>query len=312
MDELTKSKYDLLIRNFGFNEALTNILAGAHYLQELGGTPMTEYWQSEKLDLRDEFYIVLNSYFGATQIPRNIPHNNKWREAFDVVFLFPIKATAQSAVSLEILTSRYCYTDAFAVLRAMLSRANILLLCSLNPSLFDLWLKTPKDEKFLDGHIRKELENNGIFTVSHLYEFSSEILHGQAQALFDIGYFNKPGLFTEIQPIRNQVFVIAKYILAITTYSMIQMAILDFGTKKIPDDLTQFNELYKKFISTILIPNRFEHIWTLTAEERHWEKAGKNKYNVGGLYNFEKYSEILGKFHKDSGQKKKLSKKYNV
>ncbi|MBI9034217.1 MAG: hypothetical protein JEZ03_07080 [Bacteroidales bacterium] len=310
MEDNIKEKYKIQLSKFGDEDSLRNVIAGGHYFEKIGGTPINEYWQTDKFDLRDEFYLVLNTYFGISTLPKNIKHNNSWREAFDVAFLFPIFAIVESSLSLELLTKNKCYIDCFAVLRAMLSRVNVLLLCSLKPSLFNEWMGNPKAEKFLDGHIRRELENNGVFTASHLYGFTSEILHGQVKSLFDIGYLYEPGFLNEVKPIRNQIFVIAKYILAIITYSMVQIAILDFGSKAVPKYLSDLDSLFEKYIDTILVPNRFEHIWTMHAEERHWEKVGKDKYIVGGLYDFKKYKEILGKFHMEKGQKKTLSKKY--
>ena len=246
---------------------IPTIVAGAAYYENLSGVPTSEYWTGKDFDTRDEFFVILNSYFGFFSLAKKIPERNEWRLKFDVAFLFQLKLTAQSAFSLNLLTSKHCYPDAFAICRTMISRLNQLLLFAFNPQLFDEWLKNPKNEKFLDGHIRKELTNNGISTVFHLYELTSEIIHSQYEGLVNAGYFEK-GFFPEIPSLRNQIFVIAKFILGMSYQTILSMFLQDREGENIPDELKNYNDLFDWFLKSYLVPNRIDHVFTFLAEDR--------------------------------------------
>ena len=271
---------------------------------------MGSYWNSEKFDNRDEFLVILNAYFAlADSLKRITPHND-WRLKFDVAYLFQLKSTAQASLAINLLTQSYCYADALVVCRTMISKANLLVLCALNPNLVNEWLKNPKDERFLDGHIREELTNNGIYTIPHLYEHASEIIHGHARALSDVGYFNE-GLFSEIPAINNQVYVIAKFIIAVSYQTMISMALQDCVGKRVSDELEAHYNFFDWLKDFFLAPNRIDHLFALVGEERHWDKTGKDKYVVGGSFDFDKIRDQIAKFHRKA-QPKKLTKRYNV
>ncbi|KAF0148025.1 MAG: hypothetical protein FD143_2968 [Ignavibacteria bacterium] len=292
------------------DHSIANIVAGAAYYENLNGVPSTEYWNNKDFDTRDEFFVILNSFFGFFSLVKRIPERNEWRLKFDVAFLFQLKSTSQSAFSINLLTSKHCYPDAFAICRTMISRLNQLILFAFNPELFDEWLKNPKDEKFLDGHIRNELTNNGISTVSHLYELTSEIIHSQYEGLVNAGYFEK-GLFPEIPALRNQIFVIAKFILGMSYQTVLSMFLKDCDENNIPDELKYYNDLFEWFLKSYLVPNRIDHVFTFLAEDRHVEKVGKDKYKIGSTFNFNEVRNQIGKYHR-KGQPKRLSKKYDV
>ncbi len=271
---------------------------------------MSEYWKSKDFSNRDEFYVVLNAYFGLVGALNKNPENNDWRLKFDVAFLFQLKSNAQSAKSIELLTSNKCYADALVICRTLISRLNLLILCALNPNLFDYWLRNPKDKIFLDGEIRRELKNNNILLPTHLYEFYSEIAHGQIQGLSEIGYFEK-GLFAEVLPAENQIWVTAKFAIASIYFTALSMAIQDCEGKTIPERFKNHQILFKWFEKQYLVHNRIDQIWTFLLEERHMEKVGKNEYVFGRNYDFNGIKEQVAKFHR-KGQRKKLSKNYHL
>ena len=308
-EDIMTSKMRVLIE-YGVPSNSVHIpVAGGVYFQEMGGVSINTYWNSSEFNNRDELFMISNTYFSLQNFVTMLQHYNGWREKFDVAFMFQLKPNAQSLLSLDKLLSSNCYIDAFAVLRSMLSRLNLLLLCSLKPALFDCWLKNPKQEIFLDGHIRKELENNGIFTMNHLYELSSEIIHGHLRGLENVGYMQQ-GIFPHIPAIENQILVISKFIFGMSCFSMISMMKIDRNLKLDDDGLVTHNNLMKFFLSTCLVHNRYDHLWTVIAKGRHWRKSGKNKMIIGGSFDHQKYFDLLLKFHRASGQKKKLSSKY--
>lgn len=306
-----EDKIQILIYNKIPENALLELITTSLYFETMNGVSSKEYWLEKEFSTRDEFFLIFNSYLNlGSQVMKEIPHNNDWKIEFDVAYLFQLKSNCQTVVSLNALTKSHCYADALSVCRTLISRMNLLLLSSLNPKLFDAWLRDPKNEMFLDGHVRSELENNGISIVPHLYEFSSEIIHSQGQGLSDIGFFEH-GLFPEIFAIENQIWVTAKFIIALSYYSLICMCVQDYTSKRIPEKLEMHIELFDSFLKNCLVPNRFDHLFTFIAEERHWEKVGKNKYSIGGFFNFEKLKEQIEKFHRKA-QPKTLSKKYNI
>jgi hypothetical protein len=276
------------------------------YFQVIGGTKMDAYWNDSKLfDIRDEFYLVSNSYISVLRISQQIDAMD-WLLKFQVAYLFQFKQNLQSIKSIDILTDQKCYADAFAVCRAMQSRANLLMLCSLEPNLFDHWLKNPKDPRFLDGHIKRELESNGLNTMDHIYELASEIIHGHLLGHSNIGFFTK-GIFNYIPAIRNQIYVVGKFLLSIVAYSVLQATLI---INPHNEDLREMDELYNYFFGSVLAFSRLDNLWALIAEDRHWKKVGKKRFIAGSSYNFEQYREQLIKFHKPLRQKKRLSKEY--
>lgn len=305
---------DRHITNFlenGIPEDFFNILfIGAKYFEKNNGVLLKDYWQNKEFDNRDEFFIVLNAYYNLRYLVEKLPYVNDWRGKFDCAFLITMKSVAQSSLSLDVLTRKYCYSDCYTICRLMISKLNFLLLCALNPNLFEIWYKNPKDERFLDGHIREELKNNGIDTVPHLYKQCSEIIHGHPIALNEIGFLTK-GLFVEHPKINNELWVIAKYVVAMQYQVVISMMSFDIGRSKIPEQLTLHENFIKWLKNKILVNNRIDHFFTFLCEERHVEKASKDQYKIGSFYDFDNITNQIHKFHR-KGQKKTLSKKYNL
>ena len=308
--EVKRDRFAFLQKNGIPESTVPTVVAGAAYFEHMGGVASNEYWTSEKFDNRDEFFVVLNSYFGLVSLIHKLPHNNEWRLKFDVAFLFQVKSTAQAAKAINLLTGSHCYADAFAVCRTMISRLNLLILCALNPNLHSEWLKNPGDKRFLDVHIREELIKNGIPTVPHLYKFTSEIIHGKAEGLLSIGYLEK-GLFSEIPAINNQIWVMAKFIVGMTYYVMLTIVLQDCEGKTIPDEVRSHKELFSWFSKSYLVYNRWDQLWTFIAEDRHWGKVDGDKTSCGGAFDFEGMRMQIEK-HCKKGAEKKLSKKYDA
>lgn len=310
-DELIAEKL-LALQGFGLtSEQSVSLLGGAMYYEKMGGTKLASYWPKEgKFGVRDEYYVITNSIFALASLCQKVDPSD-WLLSFQVAYLFQLKTNAQTILAIDHLVSQHCYADAFAVTRSLHSRVNLLLICSLSPALFNDWLKNPKDPKYLDGHIRQELEAHGINTMEHLYEFGSEIIHGHYQGHTDIGYFEQ-GLFNEISGISSRIFILAKFLFGICAYSMIQTTLLGCKGKTGLEPVEQMNEMYEKLFESTLSPNRWDHLQVMVAEDRHWKKVGKNTYDLGGCFSYGKYKDQLEKFHRSSGQRKKLSKRYNI
>lgn len=259
--------------------------------------------------MRDEFFLVANTYLATAGQTQLMKFNNAWAEVFHCAFLFHVKANVQTITSLDSLCRMCCYGDAFSVIRAMHSRVNLLLLSSLNPYLFNEWLHNPKDPKFLDGKVREILLNNDINTMDHMYDHYSEIIHGQYQALEEVGYMTQ-GVFPDIPAVMNQAYVSAKYLLAIAGYSLVAMSLADLGESNLPENMKQLALLYDKMEADILAIDRFEHLQTVLAEKRHRVSVGKGKVIAGTAYSALQLRNQIGKFHREK-QPKTLRKPYH-
>lgn len=307
---LLTQKIDVLLK-YGLSKLqATKLVASAFFLQDEGGTAVESYWlDPNNFSTRDEFFLVANTITPLAHIASKL-EGEDWLLTFQTAYLSQVKQTAQSVKALDLLSIANCYADAFGVIRALHSRTNLLLLLSFNPDLFRHWLGNPKDPKYLDGHVRRELGKHGLRTMTHSYELSSELLHGQIQAHSDIGLFEK-GIFNNIPAIKNQLYNLGKFIIAAFAYSIIQATLVGkIDKKQNKTEVIEFDSMFNNFFSSILSQNRWEHMFTIIAEDRHWEKMGKNKYEIGGSFNYLEYKEQLSKFHRKSGQKKQLSKEY--
>lgn len=307
---LIAQKIHVLLK-YGLSELqATKLVSSASFLQDAGGSAIESYWNDpDNFTVRDEFYLVANTIVPLAQIASEL-EGKDWLLTFQAAYLSQVKQTAQSVKALDFLSSANCYADAFGVIRALHSRTNLLLLFSFNPDLFRHWLDHPKDPKYLDGHIRTELGKHGLRTMIHSYELASELLHGHIQAHSDVGLFEK-GIFNDISAIKNQLYILGKFIIAAFAYSIIQATLvgkINKGQNKAK--VVEFESMFEYFFSTILSQKRWDHMFTLIANDRHWKKIGKKKYDIGGSFNYSEYKEQLFKFHRNSGQRKQLSKEY--
>lgn len=294
-------------------EAVEYPLSGALYLEGVGGPSLASFWNEVSPGLvarqRDEFFLAGTTALAVAMLPRDVPHRNEWRLAFDVAYLFQTKPVVQAIKAVDLLCGARCYSDAFSVIRTLHSRTQQLVLFSLGPHLFDEWLRHPRHEKFLDGHIRDELSNHGIHVFSYLYDQFSEIVHGQFHALSEAGYF-EVGLFPEIPAVANMVFVAAKFLFGVIGWTGMCAVLVDQdGVAQRPTQVDALAAIYAAMFRSTLLPARFDHLWTMVAEERHWERAGKDKTIIAKWFLFEEYQRQLQLFHRRV-QPKSLGKKY--
>jgi hypothetical protein len=290
-------------------------MAGAMYLESMGGPDPDLWWPAHsggnqvsdwlarqhcELSLSVAFALSLARLFGRqSRLDSQLE--------FDVAYLFFTKACAQAGASIQILTNSKCYADAFVVLRALHGKVNLLTLMALGTHLFDEWLKSPKETRFLDGRVRDELANHGITTFPHMYEHASEITHGQYLALTEAGYM-ETGLFPRIPPIENRILVSTKLLFGIIGAVGINVLALH-PRDKIDQDLHEHEALFAFMEENILKPNRFDHLLASIAEDRHWLKISKDKMAIAHWFSASEFRRQLELFRRPS-QPKRLGKQY--
>lgn len=303
------------LMEYGLSEIqAAKIVAGSAYFYKNGGIDPATYWRDAKVfDIRDEFFLIANSHLIFIKLINDIDVADitDWLGELQVAYLYQLKINAQSIKSIDVLSSHNCYADALAVCRTMQSRVNLLLLCSFAPPLFDQWLKNPNEPRFREGQVRKELASLGINPMDHVYKLASEVIHGHSLGHGNIGYFEK-GLFKDIPQIRHQIYVISKFLLAASTYALIQATLIGSKTSANLTDTRDMDELYEYFFNTILVPARLDHLWTIIGENRHWKNAGAGKYNPGGTYNYAQLKKMIKDFYRTDGIQKKLSMRYLI
>jgi hypothetical protein len=185
-------------------------IAGALYLENMDAPEPALWWPSD-LGSNDvdnwlarqhaELSLVLTSTLSVMALFGR-PSKRDEDIDFDVAFLLLAKGLAPSAAAIQLLTGARCYADGFGVVRSLHTRVNLLALMSFGPHLFDEWLKAPKQPRFLDGRVRAELLNHGIYTFPHMYEQASEVVHSQLSALAEAGYM-EAGLFPRIPSVER-------------------------------------------------------------------------------------------------------------
>jgi hypothetical protein len=271
-------------------------VGGAFYLQHMGGPSVDTYWKSSSPNNLDEFMVVANSYLAVQGMIARLPHKHEWRLGFDGASLFQIKQNAQTIESTILLTSNRCYFDAFNLLRSLHSRVNLLLLFSLMPSLFDRWLKDPSQKCFREYVVRKELRAHGIHTLDHIYSLGSEIVHGNYEALDDVGFMEK-GLFIDMPAVANRILVTGKFLFGIAGYVGLSSLIVDLSGTDMGSDLADCKELYELLSRKFLAHNRFNHLMTTLAEDRHWTQIDESHVVIGDAFDYAAFSRILSEFH---------------
>jgi len=312
---LLEEKLIVLI-GYGLSESqAVKLIAGGIYFQKSGGVDLTTYWNDpSNFNIRDEFFLIANSHLAFIKLIEELDviYLRDWLGEFQVAYLFQIKLNAQTIKSIDVLLSQNCYADAFTLCRTLQSRTNFLLLCSLAPELFDHWLRNPNDQRYREGQVRKELAALSINTMDHIYKLASEIIHGHFLGHSGIGYFEK-GWFKEIPPVRHQVYTIAKFLLAASTYAFIQAMLIGSKDGANIRDTDDMDQLYEHFFKTILDPSRLDPVFSVVlGEDRHWKKIGKNEFNPGGTYSFAQLKDQIQKFHRTDGNQNRLSKRYHL
>jgi hypothetical protein len=293
------------------NDSIALLIAGADFVERSGGLYASPFWDKDSNDTidksRDEFFITGISLVPIVQLLASMPVVNNWRTVFDVTYIWQLKPLLQSLISIDSLCQSNCYMDASIIVRSLHSRVQQMTLFSLNPYLYDKWLKEPKAEIFLDGHVRRELGNHNISIFPHLYDWFSEVVHGQYLACTDLGYFEK-GIFNDLSAIKNLIYTASKFLFGAVCWVGISALKLDQADNDIDLESDATFELANAIREKIMIPNRVEHFMTMHPEDRHLEKDGKNKYVIR-YFDFEEYRRQLALFHRKS-QPKKLNKKY--
>ena len=292
-------------------------LTGGMYLENSGGIPINHYWPGASVGIRKEpehvvpqqraeAFLVANSVLAIlTVVKDNVPVDRQIE--FDCFYMYLTKGFAQSLVAIDATCQSKCYLDAFRILRSLHGQVYLLLLFALGPHLFDKWLKDPKNEIFLDGAIRRESSKYGLHIYPHLYEEYSEIVHGQHQAQKELGFMVK-GLFPEIVPIANRVYVTTKLLFGVIGWIGMCYLSLDYRPNSV-NQLADLDSLWCFFQEEMLAPNRSDHLFTTVAVDRHWNKVGKNKWVISEPFNYKEFKRQIGLFHRDHSIKL-LSSKY--
>jgi hypothetical protein len=83
----------------------------------------------------------------------------------------------------------------------------------------------------------------------------------------------------------------------------------DFDGSAVPKEMEEIRRLYAFIREHLLQPARLDHLWTMLAEDRHWEKVSKTETAVAKWFDFDEYQRQLALFHR-KGQRKTLGKKY--
>ncbi|WP_447962575.1 hypothetical protein [Nitrospira sp. Ecomares 2.1] len=276
------------IASLGVPKDLLHIpLTGALYFQKMGGPAISTYWSDpevvEQSNLikkqRGEMFLVVNSVLSLAHLYARASSHGRHQE-FDVTFLFFLKGFAQTAAAVNLLCRAGCYLDAFGLVRSLASRVNLLALFALGPHLFDEWLEWPKDKRFLDVNVRNELAKNGVTIFPHFYKQFSEVIHGQYQAIGELGYMEK-GLFPKVVPIENKVLVATKLLFGVI--GSVGLAALTLWPRHgFAQELKEEERLFVFIVDKLLPPNRLDHIIVTIAEERHWKETSEiNKKVIG-------------------------------
>ncbi len=298
------------IASLGVPKDLLHIpLSGAFYFQEMGGPAISTYWSgpevAEQSNLiqkqRGEMFLVVNSVLSLAHLYARASSPGR-HQKFDVTFLFFLKGFAQTAAAVNLLCRAGCYLDAFGLIRSLASRVNLLALFALGPHLFDEWLKWPKDKRFLDVNVRNELANNGITIFPHFYKQFSEVIHGQYQAIGELGYMEK-GLFPKVVPIENKVLVASKLLFGVI--GSVGLAALTLWPRQgFGQELKEEERLFVFIADKLLPPNRLDHIIVTIAEERHWKKTSEqNKLVIGEWFDQTEFRRQLDLFGRPSRAK---------
>jgi len=314
-DSLIEDKLKVLV-DYGVSESQAAMLiVGGILFQQTGGIELATYWNDPgNFSIRDEFFLVANSHLAFIELIKQLDtiYLEDWLGEFQVAYLFQMKLNAQTIKSIDILLSNNCYADAFCICRALQSRTNLLLLCVLAPELFDDWWSNPDAKRYREGQVQKELASLGINTMDHIYKLGCEIVHGHVIGHAGIGYFQE-GWFKEISGVHHQIYAIAKFLLAASTYAFIQAMLIGSKAGANIVGVKDMDQLYGHFFKTILAPNRIDHYFTVfLAEDRHWKKIGQNKFIGGGTYSFTHLKDLIHKFHGMSGNRHRLSERYHL
>lgn len=284
-------------------------VAGLEWFEHYGGREGTaSIWNHQEWTNRDDFFLVAGACFHVTSLLGRLPSQNDWRAEFDVAGLFLAKMIAQSVRSIDLVTRACSYVDAFTLLRPLAARANLLLLCALEPGLFDRWLREPTLPEFREREIEKELANCGIDTMGYVYDLASELTHSHFQAVGETGFLEQ-GIFPVIPAVSNRVYVTAKFLLGLVSWTTAVALRADFIETAVPEDVQGQYDLQKYLHADVLHGARWDHLFATMAEDRHWVKLGKSQWKAGGTVDWTRCEDVIQKCRR-SRQPKRVGKRY--
>jgi len=298
---MAQSEIDSLL-NLGVPEdASVILLTAAHWLEASGGPLASSYWRSVHPPLierqRDEFFVAVALAINGLRLIFQHEPNSEWRLGFDVAYLYQAKPLVQAVQSINCLCSSRCYADSLTVVRALHSRAQLLVLFSLEPLLFDEWLESPEHLKYRDARVRKELSNHGLDLYPHFYHWFSDLVHGRPEGLCETGHFES-GLYPSLPVVENTVFVSAKLLLAVIGWTAISSIIVDCegAGVSIPDDVARISGLYIQLSTDLFHPARLDHLMTTIPQDRHLSEPDARGYAQVKWFGYEKYQQCLRDF----------------
>jgi hypothetical protein len=301
-----------ILQKAGFSEdAIQELVAAAAFATDQGGVDVRTYWNTDELSSRDEYFVVANCLIAIMSMSHDLRCVNPWMTDFWVGFLLQMKSNLQAIKSIDLLARDRCYFDAFSICRTVNSRANLLMLIAANPKLHDRWLKQARDEMFGESHVRQELLHCGFETMDHLYAELSDVVYSSFMGLAERGLLAE-GHFPHLPAIENAVYVTAKFLFAMSCRVALSMIQIDEDGQKPNPRVKSVEIILNHIVANYLPPTRLENLFVTIAEERNWEKVGKEKHKIGGAYAFDAYHGNLQKFHRLKQQRKKMSKKYDV
>lgn len=310
MQELEIARYKKMFEdNFQTQTVKIDILKGIVIFEKICKVDSFNIFTENKITLTDECFIAIGEFISSTQIIEKRIEKNGFAKSYNLASNFFTKSFIQSMDSIIMLVKKNYYIDSLVLLRSFISKVNLLLLILLNPDLWEDWKHNPKKDIYLDGKIRQELENNGLYIGSHFYELLSEITHGQAMAFIETGYWENDTISMENKHWEFKIFTILKFLISTVTFINVEINLIDKEFNK-QDSLFQFKVFHDEITEIMLSPNRLEHFLLGMAEDRHWNKVGKDKYDIGSFMSMSNIIENIHKFYR-KGQKKKLSKNYN-
>lgn len=307
------------LKTYGLtDEHASDLLASLAFLEAQGFQAGKDTWTHPASDtlantnqLRDEAMIFIASIavFGTSlsKISHSDSDGSRFLR-FTVSYLTLMKAILQSAFAADGCAQNHLYADGLILTRTLVTKQNLLVLFALNPNVYDDWLRNPKELRYRDGIIRAELDKHGLEFSAQVYEEYSELVHGHIPALEETGYFEQ-GLINNIPALQNKIYVQLKFILAPICF--VAHSVIKFeSTQRTIPEFAKLDALLTTMRER-LAGNRLEHLQNVIVEERNWEKAGKNKQQVGASFNYDNLYPQIEKFYR-SKQAKKLGAPYDI
>ena len=262
------------------------------------GVSAASYWNESKPNLRDEFFLIVNTMFGLIDLAKKIDPNQEWMTEYEVAFLIQSKTFSQNILSIDKLVHSNCYIDAFIICRTILSRVNLLTLFSLNPTIYNNWLIEPTNKKFIDGNVRKELKKFDLPNFNETYKYLSSLIHGQFAGSAEAGIMEK-GLFTKVIALDNKIYTISKILLAMACFGLLSLLIIDQSTTRCNEAIQEYDTLFSFYFEDILAFNKIENMLFLIQDMDLVHLEG-NRFTLTNSFDFKHYRESLVRVYTSS------------